>query len=67
MVSTCSSPAHINYLYHAALKKDHDVVLEINHQFSAEIVPFKQAYIERNFHPGILFRDIVEMAEEDEA
>ncbi|PIA95671.1 hypothetical protein CB0940_10123 [Cercospora beticola] len=35
--------------------------LEIEHLFSAEIVPFKQAYIERNFRPPIIFRDITEM------
>ncbi|KAM3413686.1 hypothetical protein BST61_g10379 [Cercospora zeina] len=35
--------------------------LEINHLFSAEIVPFKQAYIERNFRPPIIFRDITEL------
>ena len=50
-----------------ALRKYSDLVLEINYQFSAEIVPFKQAYIERNFHPKILFRDIRELAESDEA
>lgn len=41
--------------------------LQVEHQFSAEIVPFKQAYIERNFHPKILFRDILEIAEKKEA
>lgn len=37
--------------------------LELNyeHVFSAEIVPFKQAYIERNFRPPIIFRDITEI------
>jgi hypothetical protein len=34
----------------------------INHLFSAEIVPFKQAYIERNFQPPIIFRDIRELS-----
>lgn len=29
--------------------------------FSAEIVPFKQAYIERNFHPPFIFRDLAEL------
>lgn len=37
--------------------------LNIVHQFSAEIVPSKQAYIERNFHPKKLFRDIREIAQ----
>ncbi|CAD0018753.1 unnamed protein product [Aureobasidium pullulans] len=35
--------------------------LEYESVFSAEIVPFKQAYIERNFHPPIIFRDITEI------
>jgi site-specific DNA-cytosine methylase/SNF2 family DNA or RNA helicase len=40
----------------------------IEHVFSAEIVPYKQAYIERNFAPSIIFRDITELttAVEDE-
>lgn len=35
--------------------------LEVDHVFSCEIEPFKQAYIERNFAPPILFRDIREL------
>lgn len=35
--------------------------IDIDHVFSAEIVPFKQAYIERNFAPPIIFRDITEL------
>ncbi|KAF4552513.1 SNF2 family N-terminal domain-containing protein 7 [Elsinoe fawcettii] len=31
------------------------------HLFSAEIVPFKQAYIERNFQVPLIFRDITEL------
>lgn len=30
--------------------------LNVDHVFSCEIEPFKQAYIERNFAPPILFR-----------
>lgn len=33
----------------------------ISHVFSCEIVPFKQAYIERNFGPPLLFRDLLEL------
>lgn len=36
-------------------------VLPMEHVFSCEIEPFKQAYIERNFHPPVLFRDIREL------
>ncbi|KAJ5676207.1 hypothetical protein N7462_009104 [Penicillium macrosclerotiorum] len=35
-----------------------------SHAFSCEIVPFKQAYIERNFEPPILFRDLLELGGE---
>ena len=33
------------------------------HVFSCEIEPFKQAYIERNFSPPILFRDVCELGD----
>ncbi|OQD90948.1 hypothetical protein PENANT_c001G04633 [Penicillium antarcticum] len=38
-----------------------DLQLRISHAFSCEIVPFKQSYIERNFRPPLLFRDIKEL------
>ncbi|KJX97379.1 DNA repair protein rad8 [Zymoseptoria brevis] len=38
-----------------------DLKLHVEHLFSAEIVPFKQAYIERNFNPPVIFRDITEL------
>ena len=38
-----------------------DKLLPIQHVFSCEIEPYKQAYIERNFSPPILFRDIREL------
>jgi hypothetical protein len=38
--------------------------LEVEHIFSCEIEPFKQAYIERNFSPPILFRDVLELADD---
>lgn len=41
--------------------KDDVPILQIEHIFSCEIEPFKQAYIERNFHPPLLFRDIREL------
>jgi hypothetical protein len=34
---------------------------KVEHVFSCEIEPFKQAYIERNFSPPILFRDVCEL------
>jgi hypothetical protein len=38
--------------------------LKIRHVFSAEIEPFKQAFIERNWAPELLFRDIREFITE---
>ncbi|QRV87675.1 Serine/threonine-protein phosphatase [Ceratobasidium sp. AG-Ba] len=35
--------------------------LTVEHVFSCEIEPFKQAYIERNFSPPLLFRDVCEL------
>ncbi|KAL2800195.1 hypothetical protein BJX66DRAFT_350936 [Aspergillus keveii] len=43
------------------LRKHFNKNLNFKHLFSAEIVPFKQAYIERNFHPPLLFRDVAEL------
>ncbi|KAG9241959.1 hypothetical protein BJ878DRAFT_569704 [Calycina marina] len=31
------------------------------HAFSAEIVPFKQRFIEKNFKPNLIFRDVMDM------
>lgn len=45
----------------AGLKRLHGLAFDIEHLFSAEIVPFKQAYIERNFHPPYIFRDVREL------
>jgi hypothetical protein len=44
-----------------AIKEQHDLTLSFDHVFSCEIEPFKQAYIERNFSPPILFRDVTEL------
>ena len=44
-----------------APRSQYGVKLDIEHLFSCEIEPFKQAYIERNFQPPLLFRDIREL------
>lgn len=44
-----------------AIKGQHGLTLSFNHVFSCEIEPFKQAYIERNFSPPVLFRDVTEL------
>ncbi|KAJ3818894.1 hypothetical protein EV361DRAFT_190497 [Lentinula raphanica] len=43
------------------MSAQYGVALDIEHVFSCEIEPFKQAYIERNFHPPLLFRDVCEL------
>lgn len=48
-----------------AVQKAHGAQLNIEHVFSCEIEPFKQAYIERNFAPPLLFRDIRELHGEE--
>ena len=44
-----------------AIKVQHGLTLSFDHVFSCEIEPFKQAYIERNFSPPVLFRDVTEL------
>ena len=44
-----------------AIKQQHGKTLAFDHVFSCEIEPFKQAYIERNFAPPVLFRDVTEL------
>ena len=39
--------------------------LEFEHVASAEIEPLKQAYIQRNFAPPIMFRDVTDFANDD--
>jgi hypothetical protein len=47
-------------------REEHGIstILPVQHVFSCEIEPFKQAYIERNFHPPVLFRDVRELKDE---
>ncbi|KAI9707332.1 MAG: hypothetical protein M1836_000292 [Candelina mexicana] len=66
MCSGTESPMLALDLIASALAK-HKQTLEVEHVFSAEIVPFKQAYIERNFSPPIIFRDIREFVRREGA
>ncbi|GES66406.1 C-5 cytosine-specific DNA methylase [Aspergillus terreus] len=64
VVTVCSgteSPLLALEMVQENLRKHFDRNFEFRHLFSAEIVPFKQAYIERNFHPPFIFRDIAEL------
>lgn len=61
MCSGTESPLLALQMIQDALKTLGADDLQVEHVFSAEIVPFKQAYIERNFNPPIIFRDICEL------
>ncbi|PBK69223.1 hypothetical protein ARMSODRAFT_913635 [Armillaria solidipes] len=61
MCSGTESPLLALELIQKSLLEQHGVNFEVEHVFSCEIEPFKQAYIERNFHPPILFRDVCEL------
>ncbi|KAI9038630.1 putative SNF2 family helicase [Aspergillus affinis] len=64
VATVCSgteSPLLALEMVKAQLKKHFGMTLQFRHLFSAEIVPFKQAYIERNFHPRRVFRDVNEL------
>lgn len=43
------------------LKSIFGMDFKFDHLFSVEIVVFKQAYIETNFHPPLIFRDVTQM------
>ncbi|BGP18858.1 hypothetical protein JCM10213_003513 [Rhodosporidiobolus nylandii] len=61
MCSGTESPILALRLIFRHLEQQTGVKAEMHHIFSAEIEPFKQAYIERNFAPPILFRDVTEL------
>lgn len=63
MCSGTESPLLALRFIQNALRKLGWQGLEMDHQFSAEIVPVKQAFIERNHSPPILFRDVTELTE----
>lgn len=64
MCSGTESPLLAADMISNALLQHHNVQLNWTHVFSCEIEPFKQAYIERNFQPPLLFRDIRELGRE---
>ncbi|KAF2772471.1 hypothetical protein EJ03DRAFT_324490 [Teratosphaeria nubilosa] len=60
MCSGTESPILAMQMVSDSLQKLGHDSFDVEHVFSAEIVPFKQAYIERNFAPPKIFRNIVE-------
>ena len=63
MCSGTESPLLALDLICGAINEQYGVPFDVEHVFSCEIEPFKQAYIERNFHPPLLFRDVCELGE----
>ena len=61
MCSGTESPLLALEMIRRSIEEQYGVSLGIEHVFSCEIEPFKQAYIERNFQPPILFRDVCEL------
>lgn len=61
MCSGTESPVLALDMMSRSAEDQYGVKLQIEHLFSCEIEPFKQAYIQRNFQPPILFRDIREL------
>ncbi|KAJ3115629.1 hypothetical protein HDU96_000322 [Phlyctochytrium bullatum] len=65
MCSGTESPLLALQLISRAIMSQHDLEFAVDHVFSCEIEPFKQAYIERNFSPPLLFRDVRELGDEE--
>ncbi|KAF1816302.1 hypothetical protein P152DRAFT_470338 [Eremomyces bilateralis CBS 781.70] len=61
MCSGTESPLLAWKMINTGLESNMKRRIEFSHEFSAEIEPFKQAYIERNFDVSLLFKDVVEM------
>jgi hypothetical protein len=65
MCSGTESPLLALGMITRSMKEIYGITVEVDHLFSCEIEPFKQAYIERNFRPPILFRDITELGADE--
>lgn len=65
MCSGTESPLLALDLIRRYILEHYNISLEVEHVFSCEIEPFKQAYIERNFQPPLLFRDVCELGEDE--
>lgn len=65
MCSGTESPLLALEMITSSIREQYDINVQIQHVFSCEIEPFKQAYIERNFQPPLLFRDVCELGEDE--
>ncbi|KAG5187340.1 hypothetical protein JKP88DRAFT_161808 [Tribonema minus] len=64
MCSGTESPLLALGMISRAAKEVYGVDFKIEHIFSCEIEPFKASYIQRNFAPPLLFRDVRELGNE---
>lgn len=64
MCSGTESPLLALEMISRAVEAKWGIKMGIEHVFSCELEPFKQAYIERNFRPPLLFRDVTELGKE---
>lgn len=64
MCSGTESPLLALELIRRSISEHYEIDFKFEHVFSCEIEPFKQAYIERNFSPPILFRDVCELGDD---
>ena len=61
MCSGTEAPILAMDLTSQACEAQHGAPFPVEHIFSSEVEPFKQAYIQRNFAPPLLFRDVREL------
>ncbi|PGH01037.1 hypothetical protein GX51_05473 [Blastomyces parvus] len=61
MCSGTEAPLLALEMVMASFKRIFGRTFGMHHLFSAEIDPFKQSYIQRNFSPDIIFRDLNEL------
>jgi site-specific DNA-cytosine methylase len=67
MCSGTESPILALNMINLMLRNMELAPLEFVHRFSAEIVPFKQGYINSNFKPALLFQDVTEFHPQEKA
>jgi site-specific DNA-cytosine methylase len=65
MCSGTEAPLLAMQLMQQSLKRQGQHSIPFDHLASVEIEPFKQAFIQRNYNPRILFRDVTEFTNVD--
>lgn len=66
MCSGTDSPLIALNMVQQSLQRQGQDYFKLHHLASCEIEPYKQAFIERNFGPPIIFRDVTEFTEHKE-